>query len=129
MNSEVDLRIANLVRALNLNNTLLVPNELIIDLVITRLEKPDCKINGWILDGCPTTAEQIASLNEHGILPTLVITLDQSDSSVYEKIEQRRFDPVDCRHYNLLSDDVPKEAHDRLIHERENTHPHVKRRL
>jgi adenylate kinase len=129
MTSEVVLRIANLVTVKIFTNTAIVPNELIIDLVKTRLEKPDCKINGWILDGCPTTSEQIASLNEHGILPTLVITLDQSDSSVYEKIEQRRFDPVDCRHYNLLSDDVPKEAQDRLIHERENTHPHVKRRL
>jgi adenylate kinase family enzyme len=49
---------------------------LIIDLVKTRLEKPDCKINGWILDGCPTTNEQIAALNDLGIMPSLVITLD-----------------------------------------------------
>ena len=65
----------------------LVPNDLVIDLVKNRLEKPDCKINGYILDGCPTTNEQIAALNDLGIVPSLVITLDQSDSSVYEKIE------------------------------------------
>ena len=35
------------------------PDEMIIDLVKERLNKPDCKINGWILDGCPTTPEQI----------------------------------------------------------------------
>ena len=64
-----------------------VPNELVIDLVRERLERPDCKINGWILDGCPSTPEQIALLNENGIVPSLVVTLDQSDSSVYEKIE------------------------------------------
>lgn len=93
----------------------LVPNELIIELVKTRLEKPDCKINGWILDGCPTTNEQIAALNDLGIIPSLVITLDQSDSSVYEKIEQRRFDPVGSKHYNILIDEIPSDAQSRLI--------------
>ena len=108
----------------------LVPNELIIDLVKERLDRPDCKINGWILDGCPSTPEQIARLNEHGIIPSLVITLDQSDSSVYEKIEQRRFDPVEGKHYNLLKDsDISQEAQSRLIHQKEHTHPIVKRRL
>ena len=81
----------------------------------TRLEKPDCVINGWILDGCPTTNEQIATLNDLGIVPSLVITLDQSDSSVYEKIEQRRWDPIECRQYNLLIDEIPVDAQPRLI--------------
>ena len=58
-----------------------------------------------------------------------MITLDQSDSSVYEKIEQRRFDPLECRHYNLLEDEVPREAQVRLIQQKEHTHPFVKRRL
>jgi adenylate kinase len=111
------LKLANPVSIDNHNLLLLiVPNDLIIDLVKTRLDKPDCKTNGWILDGCPTTNEQIAALNDFGIVPSLVITMDQSDSSVYEKIEQRRFDPLECRHYNLLEDDVPKEAQARLIH-------------
>jgi len=79
------------------------------------LEKPDCKINGWILDGCPTTNEQIAALNDLGIIPSLVITLDQSDSSVYGKIEQRRFDPVELKHYNILIDEIPSDAQSRLI--------------
>jgi hypothetical protein len=49
-------------------------------------------------------------LTELGIVPSLVITLDQSDQSVYEKIEQRRFDPIEGVYYNLLSDDIPEEA-------------------
>lgn len=93
-----------------------MPNELVIDLVKERLERPDCKINGWILDGCPSTPEQIALLNENGIVPSLVVTLDQSDSSVYEKIEQRRFDPIECRNYNLLLDEVPTDVQARLMH-------------
>ena len=121
--------LANHVNNLFIDDLYLVPNELIIDLVKTRLEKPDCKINGWILDGCPTTNEQIAALNELGLVPSLVITLDQSDSSVYEKIEQRRFDPVEFKHYNLLLDEIPDDAQSRLIQQREHTHPIVKRRL
>jgi len=45
------------------------------------------------------------------------------------KIEQRRFDPIDRRYYNLLSDQVPKEVLGRLIHQKEHTHPVVKRKL
>jgi adenylate kinase family enzyme len=33
------------------------PNDFIINLVKSRLDKPDCRTNGWILDGCPTTTE------------------------------------------------------------------------
>ena len=31
----------------------LVPDDVLIDLVRERISKPDCQINGWILDGCP----------------------------------------------------------------------------
>jgi adenylate kinase family enzyme len=34
-------------------NKSIVPDELVLNLVKERLSKPDCKINGWILDGCP----------------------------------------------------------------------------
>jgi adenylate kinase family enzyme len=40
----------------------IVPDDLIIDLIRERLSKPDCTINGYILDGCPTTPEQINRL-------------------------------------------------------------------
>lgn len=41
---------------------IIVPDDLIIDLIHERLSKPDCTINGYILDGCPTTQEQILKL-------------------------------------------------------------------
>ena len=31
----------------------LVPDDIIIDLVRERLDRPDCRTNGWILEGCP----------------------------------------------------------------------------
>ncbi len=33
------------------------PDDLVVELVRERLEKMDCKVNGWILDGSPTTFE------------------------------------------------------------------------
>ena len=32
----------------------IVPDDVVIDLVSERLSKPDCRLNGWILDGCPS---------------------------------------------------------------------------
>jgi adenylate kinase family enzyme len=63
------------------------------------------------------------------ISPSLVVTLDQSDSSVYEKLEQRRFDPIECRTYNLLQDEISRDVQGRLVQQKEHTHPLVKRRL
>ena len=41
-----------------------VEDEHIIDIVRMRLENTDCKINGWILDGCPLNLNQIKLLKE-----------------------------------------------------------------
>ena len=65
----------------------IVPDEIVINLVKERLEQPDCLINGWILDGWPTTPEQIIRLRELGITPQLVVALELGDALVYEKIE------------------------------------------
>jgi len=37
----------------------IVPDDVVIDLVNERLSKPDCRLNGWILDGCPFNLKQI----------------------------------------------------------------------
>jgi len=37
----------------------MLPDDMIIDLVSDRLSKADCRINGWILDGCPMNINQI----------------------------------------------------------------------
>ncbi len=92
----------------------IVPDELVMELVKERLSKPDCAINGWILDGCPSTEEQISKLKELGFSPQLVVELDLSDSLVYEKLEQKRFDPIDGHFYNIIKDRLP----DRTIMQR-----------
>ena len=46
-----------------------VPDDVVIDLVNERLSKPDCRLNGWILDGCPFNMQQIKLLRDLKIEP------------------------------------------------------------
>jgi hypothetical protein len=46
-----------------------IPDELVIHLVNERIDKPDCRLNGWILDGCPMTPEQVKLLKDWKIEP------------------------------------------------------------
>lgn len=71
----------------------MLPDDMIIDLVSDRLSKADCRINGWILDGCPMNVNQIKQLNELQFLPQLVIVFEEPDASVIEKLENRPIDP------------------------------------
>lgn len=71
----------------------MLPDGYIIELVQERLQKPDCRINGWILDGCPFSLEQIKHLKNEKITPQLVIALELQDEELLAKLEQFHFDP------------------------------------
>jgi adenylate kinase len=93
-----------------LKNGDMIPDDHVIRCLRERLEMPDCKTNGWILQGAPTTVDQIGMLKELNLQPSLVITLDMSDHLIYEKLEQRRFDPVTNKYHYILSENVRDEA-------------------
>jgi len=66
---------------------LLVDDRIVSQLITERLKKPDCQINGWVLDGYPTSQSQIEELVKVGLSPQLVVALELRDSIVYERIE------------------------------------------
>ena len=68
---------------------LLVPDELTVDLVIDRLANDDCK-NGYILDGVPRTIAQAESLEKAGIVFDDVISIEISDETIMERMSGRR---------------------------------------
>jgi adenylate kinase len=106
-----------------------VPDQLVMTLIAERLNKLDCKINGWILDGFPGSAAQLDYLKKLQINPSLVILLEVSDHIVYERLEHRRFDPVEGKHYNTMLDPPKEEAIlCRLVQSDEDNHPTVKKR-
>lgn len=63
-----------------------MPDDVVIDLVNERLSKPDCRLNGWILDGCPFNMQQIKLLRDLKIEPQKVIALEISDDSVLQEL-------------------------------------------
>lgn len=76
------------------------------DLLKQRLSAPDCRTNGWILQGAPQSDEQISLLKELDQQPNLFITLEMPDQQIYEKLEQRRFDPITNRYHFMLTENI-----------------------
>ena len=64
-----------------------VPDDVVMKLLRQRLYMPDCKTNGWIIQGAPTSMDQINMLKEFDQQPNLFISLDMSDHLIYEKLE------------------------------------------
>lgn len=62
-----------------------MPDDIIIDLVRDRLERPDCRTNGWILEGCPMNQNQIKQIRDLMIVPQVVVAFEMSDQAVMEK--------------------------------------------
>jgi len=67
-----------------------VPDAVVIDLVNERLSKPDCRLNGWILDGCPFNLKQIQMLRDLKIEPQKVIALEISDELVMKELSSMK---------------------------------------
>ena len=106
-----------------------VPDATITELVRLRIEAPDARLNGWILDGFPKNMEQVRSLKEFRIRPTHVMFLDCPDALVYERVEQRRLDPERGVYYSVMNMPQEEEVRNRLVQMNEDTHEVVKKRL
>lgn len=72
---------------------LLVPDELTVDLVMDRIQKEDCK-NGYILDGFPRTIPQAEALNQAlkalGEKLDYAIEVDVPDENIVKRMSGRR---------------------------------------
>jgi adenylate kinase len=84
----------------------LVSDELVNDIVASRISKPDCG-NGFLLDGYPRTVPQArvfsALLNQRGLPDPVVVHLDVADDALVARLTARRQCPECRRIYNLLS--------------------------
>ena len=72
---------------------LLVPDELVVDLVVDRLAQPDAK-NGYVLDGFPRTIPQAEALDkalaEKGEAVDYAIDVDVPDENIINRMSGRR---------------------------------------
>lgn len=107
-------------------------DEFIVELIKDRIDRVDCRVNGWILDGAPLNMEQIELLKSNGMIPSLAITLEISDTLVMQRLEGRRFDPITGIHYYLNQEDqdVPNlTVLKRLVHDPADTKARLESRL
>ena len=72
---------------------LLVPDELVVDLVVDRIHEADCA-NGYVLDGFPRTIPQAESLtkalSERGEAVDYAVNVDVPDENIINRMSGRR---------------------------------------
>ena len=72
-----------------MDNGLLVPDDVIIDMVVERVAQPDCA-NGYILDGVPRTLAQAEALLERGVRIDHVVSIEIDDAVIEGRMTGRR---------------------------------------
>ena len=122
-----------------MDSGMLVPDDVILDLVSKRVTRDDCK-NGFILDGVPRTLSQAKALDAAGIAVDHVISIEIDDSVIEGRMTGRRVCPSCGSSYHVANnppktegicdncgaglvtrkDDAPETVRDRLAvyHER-----------
>ncbi len=108
----------------------LVPDDLVVQLVLDRLEEND---QGIIMDGFPRTLAQAEKfdilLEQRNMHLDGVILIKVSDPVLIKRSTDRRFDPETGRIYNLHFDPPPDEILARLEKREDDNEEIVKERL
>ena len=100
----------------------LVPDELVIELILSRLKDHDCETRGWLLDGFPRTKSQANALEMSGILPDVFLLLDVTKDILVERVTGRRTDPLTGRIYHLkFNPPESEEIASRLVQRSDDT--------
>jgi len=83
------------------SQNILIPDELMIDVIEQRLQQPDAVANGVLLDGYPRTIKQAIALAKSNIDIDRVILIQVSDHVCIERITNRRMDPITGDSYSI----------------------------
>ncbi len=111
----------------------LVSDELIVELVLARLAKRDCR-RGYLFDGFPRTIPQAEALTRERVRVDWVLEIDVPDREIIARVSGRRVHPGSGRVYHLKfnppkvagRDDVTGEP---LVLRDDDRKPTVRRRL
>jgi adenylate kinase len=85
-------------------------------IVQKRLTRSDCRLNGYILDGFPSSIAQINLLKSLNIKPSMVVLLECDEDKCLSRIKERRYDPQTGRIIDrTLDQDIDEDMYDRII--------------
>lgn len=113
-----------------MENGRLVPDEIVTDMVISRVSREDVRERGWLLDGYPRSFSQAQSLEKLNIRPDIYIMLEVPDEVLINRCVGRKLDPVTNKIYHVKY--FPPETEEisaRLITRPDDTEEKVKSRL
>ena len=95
---------------------LLVPDDLIINLVKFRINEDDCK-NGFLLDGFPRSIPQAQAMKDIGINIDYVIGIQVPDEDIIERLSGRRIHLESGRIYHIKYNPPKEEGKDDITGE------------
>jgi len=111
-------------------NGALVPDEVMVGVILARLQEQDCKTRGWLLDGFPRTPGQAEALKAANITCDVFLQLDVSQDLLLERVIGRRLDPVTGKIYHLkYSPPETEEIRARLTQRADDTEEKFKTRI
>ncbi|PFX30351.1 adenylate kinase 8-like [Stylophora pistillata] len=81
---------------------MLVPDDLVLQLLKYRLAQLDAVTKGWVIHGFPKTREQARALTRAGYEANRVIFMDVPTDTILERLTLRSVDPVTGERYHLI---------------------------
>ena len=85
-----------------MDSGMLVPDDVVMDLVSSRIARDDCK-NGFILDGVPRTLSQAEAIDAAGIAVDYVISIEVDDDVIEGRMTGRRVCPQCGASYHIVN--------------------------
>ncbi|XP_015263023.1 PREDICTED: adenylate kinase 8 [Gekko japonicus] len=107
-----------------------VADNVVIKVLLDRLNRLDCHLRGWVLHGFPRDEDQARLMRNVGIVPNRVFVLNLTMESILERLTYRAVDPVTGERYHTLYKPAPsKKAHKRLLTNPKDLEEHVRTKV
>ncbi|GIQ88416.1 adenylate kinase/UMP-CMP kinase, partial [Kipferlia bialata] len=90
----------------------LVPVEIVVQMMLDRINEPEVKRAGFVLDGFPRSMEQATAFFDKGVTCTHFIKLEIPDEQVISRMKGRRIDSVTGETYHVTYKPPPADIAD-----------------
>ena len=71
-------------------------DDMIVSLIIKRVQMNDCQVNGWVLEDFPKTRNQAMFMAKRGLVPSNIFYMKQSIEETYKRTHAKAEDKFGC---------------------------------